>query len=171
MDLQSYNLLYFLLLEFNEQKRTPKTLTTTSADSVKLLERNHKICFYVKIWYQNWIKKNDKNDEYPHIITSVCSTLLPLQYGIIPATLFSPDNPCYRDVLEQYYLVWFNLVVGILLSQWYLLHKIFFLSQYSQRDGTKWRSCLVQILWTLYSELWDFRNTMHIFWKCNLIWK
>ena len=78
MDLQSYNLLYFLLLEFNEQKRTPKTLTTTSADSVKLLERNHKICFYVKIWYQNWIKKNDKNDEYPHIITSVCSTLLPL---------------------------------------------------------------------------------------------
>ena len=45
---------------------------------------------------------DDKNDEYYHIITSVCIRLLLGQYGINPDSVFYPDNYFYRDVLKQY---------------------------------------------------------------------
>ena len=45
---------------------------------------------------------DDNNDEYSHIITSVCIRLLLWQYGINPDSVFYPDNSFYRDVLKQY---------------------------------------------------------------------
>ena len=95
---------------------------------------------------------DDKNDEYPHIITSVCRRLLSCQYGINSDAVISPANPCYRALLEQYYII---------SPQNYLVHKIFLLSKYSQRGGTKLCHRLIQILWTLYSEFWGFLNTPH----------
>ena len=92
------------------------------------------MCSYVKLWYQNWNKNlfaknmDDKNDEYSHIIKSVCSRLLKVNImGLTLLLCFLFVTFFYRDVLEQYYLVWFNLIGGIIHPQYYLVHKIFLL--------------------------------------------
>ena len=51
-----------------------------------------------------------KNDTELHIIKIFYSDILELQYGINSASVISTDNPCYRSVLEQYTLGWFNFV-------------------------------------------------------------
>ena len=75
--------------------------------------------YEIKIEIKNLFAKNmdDKNDEYSHIITSLCSSLLSGHYGINPADVFPLATYSYRGVLEQYYLVWFNLIGGIISPQ------------------------------------------------------
>ena len=51
-----------------------------------------------------------KNDTELHIIKIFYSDILELQYGINSASVISTDNPCYRSVIEQYTLGWFNFV-------------------------------------------------------------
>ena len=60
----------------------------------------------------------DKTD--PRIITIVFSGLMLRQYGIKPAAVFSPVDPCYGGVLEQYHILQFNSIVFITPTQWYL---------------------------------------------------
>ena len=46
----------------------------------------------------------------PHIITSVCSGIFSCQYEINPAHIVTTNKTCYIDVLEQSFLLWFNLI-------------------------------------------------------------
>ena len=103
-----------LLLYYDEQIQFLHTLSITSTHCVNLLKRNHKMCSYVKFWNKNWkiskiICPNMYTKTDPHNITSVFRRLMLLQYGIKPAALFYPVDPCYGSMLERYYICAFNL--------------------------------------------------------------
>ena len=95
-----------------------------------------------------------KNDAYPHIITSVCTGISACQYGINPTIILTTNNICYRDVIEQSILVCFNF-------NKYFICLLCDILKYSQKNGTKYCPSLVQILWTLYYDLWGFWNFLH----------
>ena len=54
-----------------------------------------------------------KNGTDTHIITSVGSGILACQYGMNSTYIFTPENTCYRDMIEQSSLLWFNFDMDI----------------------------------------------------------
>ena len=83
------------------------------------------------------------------------------QYDVYPDGMVSSDKPCYRGGIEQYFLGWFEFIVSIISPQMVSIKETILLSTYSQMDGTKWCSCLIQRLWVIYDELWVLINTTH----------
>ena len=86
-------------------------------------------------WFQHirqlhkWVLKQDVE---PDIASTLCQSLNSWKLGLDPLWRIRPSHSCYRAVLQQSYIGWFNLLGGMIGTEWVRKQEMYYSNKNSK---------------------------------------
>ena len=104
---------------------------------------------------QKWMLKQDVE---PDIASTLCQCLNSWKLGLAPLWKIQPTHSCYRAVLQQSYIGWFNLLGGLIGTEWVYKQERYYMNKHRKKSSVVLWSRITRKLWDIYGEQWSFRS-------------